>query len=131
MSHGAPPIIPQELLPYESYVEDPKWQIRFTAMWCAALALAVVFAAPQTLRLRNLKESACGLLGVRVRGEYERLPQDDSGSSGDCMQRTASSRPNSLTTAARVLGSFRLWSLPGITLNVGQSACLRFPKDTD
>ncbi|KAJ7703601.1 hypothetical protein B0H17DRAFT_1326798 [Mycena rosella] len=34
----------------------------------------------------------------------------------------AANEANGLTTAARVLGSFRLWSLPGITLNVGQIA---------
>ncbi|KAJ7459234.1 iron reductase [Mycena latifolia] len=122
MSHGAPPVIPTDLLPYESYTEDPKWQTRFTIMWCAALALAVVLAAPQAFSPRNLKASAAGLLGVRVRGAYEGLLQDDKQREGAPIPQRAETptRASALTTAARVLGSFRLWSLPGITLNVGQ-----------
>ncbi|KAJ7501069.1 hypothetical protein B0H11DRAFT_2275407 [Mycena galericulata] len=131
MSTGTPPPIPASLLPYESYTEDPKWQIRFTAMWCAALGLAILLAAPRALSLRSIRESASGLLGVRVRGEYEALPQEEedgkseSASAGDVMgTRTRAGVPvlrrNVLTTAWRILGSLRLWSLPGITLNVGQ-----------
>ncbi|KAJ7703720.1 ferric reductase like transmembrane component-domain-containing protein [Mycena rosella] len=120
MSHGTPPPIPTEFLPYESYTEDPKWQTRFTAMWCGALALAVLLAAPRALGVRNLKESARGLLGVRMRSEYEALPRDNAD-----MPSPPNSKPrprvNGLTTATRVLGSFRLWSLSGITLNIGQS----------
>ncbi|KAJ7710433.1 hypothetical protein B0H17DRAFT_1847 [Mycena rosella] len=119
--HGTPPPIPTQFLPYESYTEDPKWQTRFTAMWCAALGLAVLLAMPRAFALRNLKDSARGLGGVRVRGEYEAVPQEeekyvDAGSRPDATPRKA----NALTTAGRVLGSFRLWSLPGLRLNVGQ-----------
>jgi hypothetical protein len=46
IDHGTPPSVPTALLPYESYTEDPIWQIRFTAMWCAALAFCVLLVAP-------------------------------------------------------------------------------------
>ncbi|KAJ7106542.1 ferric reductase like transmembrane component-domain-containing protein [Mycena epipterygia] len=119
MSHGTPPVIPADLLPYESYVEDPKWQTRFTAMWCAALGLCIILAAPRALRLKSLKERARGMLGIRVRGEYEALPSDDKGGGGSGAIPPLQSA-NALTTTARVLRSSTLWSLPGITLNVGQ-----------
>ncbi|KAK7036346.1 iron reductase [Favolaschia claudopus] len=41
IDHGAPPIIPASLLPYQSYEEDPKWQTRFTIMWVVGLGVCV------------------------------------------------------------------------------------------
>ncbi|KAJ6458581.1 iron reductase [Mycena vitilis] len=124
MSHGAPPIIPTDLLPYESYTEDPKWQTRFTAMWCAALALGILLAAPRAFRKRTLAEGVgAGWLGVRVRGEYEGVPQDEvSEISGDgkAGKELKTEEGSTLVTMGRVLDSVRLWSLPGIPLNVGQ-----------
>ncbi|KAJ7118343.1 hypothetical protein C8R44DRAFT_625928 [Mycena epipterygia] len=119
MSHGTPPVIPSDLLPYESYTEDPKWQTRFTAMWCAALGLALVLAAPRAFSRASVRESVRGLLPVSVRGEYEPLPCEDCGDGAKAAP-TKIAKPNAFTTVARVLGSVRLWSLPGITLNVGQ-----------
>lgn len=119
MSTGTPPIIPSDLLPYESYTEDPKWQIRFTAMWCAALGLAVLLAAPRALFSPRIRESARGFLGVRVRGGYESLPQEEEKTAQAPVPIQNRTVP---TIAARVLGSVQLWSLPGINLNIGQSA---------
>ncbi|KAJ6529454.1 hypothetical protein DFH09DRAFT_1250430 [Mycena vulgaris] len=121
VDHGTPPVIPTDLLPYESYVEDPKWQLRFTAMWCAALGLAIVLAAPSAFRWRHLKKSLWGLGGVRVRGAYGAVPTDEAPAmSRERKQAGGKGRGSALTTAARVVGSARLWSLPGITLNIGQ-----------
>ncbi|KAJ7780047.1 iron reductase [Mycena maculata] len=117
MSTGTPPVIPSDLLPYESYTEDPKWQIRFTAMWCAALGLIVLAAAPSALSLRSIRENARGWLGLRVRGEYDPLPQEACCTE---MKPVPTQRTSKWTTAARVLGSFRLWTLPGLRLNAGQ-----------
>ncbi|KAJ7037152.1 hypothetical protein C8F04DRAFT_1209918 [Mycena alexandri] len=119
--HGAPPIIPSDLLPYESYTEDPKWQGRFTIMWGAALAICILLAAPRAFRLRNLRQSVTGLLGLRVRGQYEAVPtQEDGDTKGAVADRTAIETGNGLTTFGRVLDSMRLWSAPGFPLNVGQ-----------
>ncbi|KAI0312563.1 hypothetical protein OF83DRAFT_1145534 [Amylostereum chailletii] len=41
MSFGAPPTIPTQFQIYNSYVEDPKWQRKFTIIWASFLALAV------------------------------------------------------------------------------------------
>ncbi|KAJ7106539.1 hypothetical protein C8R44DRAFT_885831 [Mycena epipterygia] len=51
-------------------------------MWCVALGLCIILAAPRALRLKSLKERARGMLGIRVRGEYEALPSDDKGGCG-------------------------------------------------
>ncbi|KAF7354432.1 Iron reductase [Mycena venus] len=123
VDHGTPPSIPTDLLPYESYTEDPKWQIRFTAMWCAALGLCVVLAAPRALRLSNLKQALNPrrLLGVRVRGEYEAVPSEPEivGREGRT-EKPRREQGSVVRTIGRVLDSVRLWSLPGIPLNVGQ-----------
>ncbi|KAJ7157681.1 hypothetical protein C8R43DRAFT_1065062 [Mycena crocata] len=122
--HGTPPSIPTDLLPYQSYTEDPKWQLRFSAMWCGALGLCILLALPWSLRLRNLKDSVWGLGGVRVRGAYEAVPSDDLLPSGEGNRNSSGEGRNEkaggITTAARVVASVRLWSPPGITLNVGQ-----------
>jgi hypothetical protein len=122
IDHGTPPSIPTALLPYESYTEDPIWQTRFTAMWCAALAFCVLLAAPRALRLVTFRDLwKNGVWGVRVRGAYESVPQDADadGEKGKIPERDGGS---AVLTAARVVDSVRLWSLPGITLNLGQSA---------
>ncbi|KAJ7431080.1 iron reductase [Mycena galericulata] len=116
MSTAGEPVIPANLLPYESYTEDPIWQTHFTIMWCAAMGLILLLAAPRALSLRGIRESMSGWLGVRVGGEYEALPQEGSSISGP----VPIQRRNAFTTAARVIGSVRLWSLPGISLNFGQ-----------
>ncbi|KAJ7041407.1 hypothetical protein C8F04DRAFT_1391200 [Mycena alexandri] len=119
--HGAPPIIPSDLLPYESYTEDPKWQGRFTIMWAAALAICILLAAPRAFRLRNLRQSVTGLFGLRVRGEYDAVPtQEEDDMKGTVAEMNAIETGHSLTTFGRVLDSMRLWSAPGIPLNVGQ-----------
>ncbi|KAJ7076743.1 hypothetical protein B0H15DRAFT_863285 [Mycena belliarum] len=123
IDHGAQPVIPTDFLPYESYTEDPKWQGRFTAMWGAALALCVLLAAPRALRWRSVKRSVGGLAAVRVRGAYEAVPT--------ITETTTTTNTNTNTikngggwdrvaTLWTVLGSMRLWSAPGITLNAGQ-----------
>ncbi|KAJ7361090.1 iron reductase [Mycena albidolilacea] len=117
VDHGAPPIIPTDLLPYESYTEDPKWQIRFTAMWCAALGLGILLAAPRAFRLQNLQQTA--LLGVRVRGEYEEVPTQEPDTKLE-PKTLEEEKGSPLKTMGRLLDSIRLWSLPGIPLNVGQ-----------
>jgi hypothetical protein len=127
IDHGAPPKIPTALLPYQSYTEDPKWQIRFTAMWCGALGLFVVLASPRALRPSNLRHALrpSRLLGVRLRGVYEPVPNEpqivgnvkDGGT-----EKPRREEGSPLKTIGRVLDGVRLWSLPGIPLNVGQSA---------
>ncbi|KAK7042005.1 iron reductase [Favolaschia claudopus] len=66
VDHGVPPVIPEELRLYNSYVEDPKWQIRFTVVWCSILAVFILLALPRVVH--GLKTGAiwAGIFGVRV-----------------------------------------------------------------
>ncbi|KAJ7199386.1 ferric reductase like transmembrane component-domain-containing protein, partial [Mycena pura] len=123
VDHGTPPTIPADLLPYQSYTEDPKWQSRFTLMWGAALGAAVLVAALQgALRLRSVRDAARALLGVRMRGTYEAVPCCvDECEPPSREKESRASRPSSGTaTVGRVLASMRLWSAPGFPLNIGQ-----------
>ncbi|KAJ7118317.1 hypothetical protein C8R44DRAFT_738261 [Mycena epipterygia] len=83
---------PKDLLPYESYTADPKWLVRFIA-----LGLALVLAAP----LR-------AVAARRLRRWIQRHTKED---------RKTKRKAKGIHD---VLGSVGLWSLPGITLNVGQ-----------
>ncbi|KIY45553.1 hypothetical protein FISHEDRAFT_66860 [Fistulina hepatica ATCC 64428] len=58
MSHGTEPTIPTSLTPYDSYVEDPKWQRRFTIVWTSALAVYVVFNLSRRLKQRRDRRSS-------------------------------------------------------------------------
>ncbi|KAJ7107715.1 hypothetical protein C8R44DRAFT_637013 [Mycena epipterygia] len=131
MSHGTPPVIPQELRPYNSYVEDPKWQIRFTVIWCSVVAFGVVLAMPRMVRGLRTGSAFSGLAGVRVAALYAPLVAElgDDTSTLNSRQSTivedakigAARVPMHWThTAASLLSSFALWSVPGIDLNLGQ-----------
>ncbi|KAJ7931052.1 iron reductase [Mycena leptocephala] len=129
IDHGTPPSIPVALQQYNSYVEDPKWQIRFTLMWCSVLSLGVVLAAPRVVRGLLTGAAFAGVAGVRVAALYAPLASDDDRSStqstivGDIKMgtgRVGRARRNWVYTAASLLSSFALWSIPGIGLNLGQ-----------
>ncbi|KAH9966357.1 hypothetical protein BGW80DRAFT_1342341 [Lactifluus volemus] len=47
---GTPPTIPSQFQIYDSYVEDPKWQLRFTEIWAGCLGLALVLSLPTIFR---------------------------------------------------------------------------------
>ncbi|KAG5635701.1 hypothetical protein H0H81_010349 [Sphagnurus paluster] len=68
---GAPPVIPTELQPYNSYVQDPIWQLRFTYAWTAALALFLLASVPKLFRARGLGWHWVGLGGLGLRGVRE------------------------------------------------------------
>ncbi|KAJ6621017.1 hypothetical protein B0H10DRAFT_2019643 [Mycena sp. CBHHK59/15] len=127
MSHGTPPIIPEALRPYNTYVEDPKWQKHFTVMWCGGLAVCVALAAPRVVRSIRSGRSFTGLAGVRVSDVYAPLPSEDEPSIASLDHRTGKGNgrpPPAPRSRLRVLGSviasMALWSLPGINLNLGQ-----------
>ncbi|KAJ6562161.1 hypothetical protein B0H19DRAFT_1143725 [Mycena capillaripes] len=137
VDHGAPPEIPQELQPYNSYVEDPKWQRRFTLMWGALLGVCVLLAAPRVVRGLRTGAVFAGFMGVRVAGLYAPLPSevsekeefDDSSTRSTLVvadaaeigtERRLGGRKHWIYTAVRLLSSFALWHIPGIDLNIGQ-----------
>jgi len=102
-----------------SYVEDPKWQRRFTAIWAGCLGLALVLSFPILYRAYRAGRVFTGLFGVRE-GNEER---------GYVPASTITRKKTVLTKEhRRPFGtlipflSFLLWSPLGVGLNVGQSA---------
>ncbi|KAK1924119.1 putative ferric reductase transmembrane component [Papiliotrema laurentii] len=45
------PVIPDQFKIYDSYTEDPKWQIKFTIIWTSVLAFTTLCSIPYTYRL--------------------------------------------------------------------------------
>ncbi|KAJ6586450.1 ferric reductase like transmembrane component-domain-containing protein [Mycena vulgaris] len=130
MSHGTPPVIPEALLPYNTYIEDPKWQVRFTIIWGSLLGVCVVCAAPRVINGLRSGTALAGLAGVRVAELYAPLPSDDDadalsqttavGSARSVSGPSAGPARNWVHTTASLLSSFTLWNIPGISLNLGQ-----------
>ncbi|KAK6981550.1 iron reductase [Favolaschia claudopus] len=89
VDHGAPPIIPASLLPYQSYEEDPKWQTRFTIMWVVGLGVCV------------------GVWGV-----WGWVPRRRG--------RGGAAKVGRLGRTVVAVDSLRMWTPPGLGLNVGQ-----------
>ncbi|KAI0027920.1 ferric reductase like transmembrane component-domain-containing protein [Vararia minispora EC-137] len=116
MSFGKPPTVPTQFQIYDSYAEDPKWQITFTKIWCGCLAAAVGLSAPRFLRAVRRRRAHVDLFGVR----------DDSGRAYESVtQLREFPRPKSkfsemLAGILRMLGSVLLWSPLGVGLDVGQ-----------
>ncbi|KAF9219855.1 iron reductase, partial [Gyrodon lividus] len=114
MSAGAPPVIPSSLQIYNSYVEDPIWQRKFTIIWCSVLGLAIATSLPSLVRSLKNGRSLKGFFGVsedlQKRGyttttNDEKLPLPPS------------------YNASKFFYSFssiRQWSLPYVALNAGQ-----------
>nr|GAT50545.1 iron reductase [Mycena chlorophos] len=119
--HGTAPSLSAPNLPYQSYALDPRWQKRFTAMWVAALGACIFIAVLRgSLRLRNLKNAAKNLLGIRVRGLYETVPCCLDGDLPDKRPKVDARPTGALVRLGRALNALRLWSLPGLDLNAGQ-----------
>lgn len=134
-----------------SYVEDPKWQIKFTIAWTVVLAFVVVIALPRHLvslfshRPRRgrwldgvfgVMEDWRGWNGARYNllndqvGEKDLSVSTGAVSKSKCSSTASASssqrkgRPARTRMAARILsslGAVFYWTPPGIGLNAGQS----------
>ncbi|KAJ7676603.1 hypothetical protein DFH06DRAFT_1079741 [Mycena polygramma] len=128
MDHGTPPAIPQELQQYNSYVEDPKWQRRFTLMWCLPLALLVLCAAPRVVRGLRTGAGLVGLAGVGVgAGVQLVVGGDEEKLEGNTTLRTGTQhtlvgdKPSPRGRRRRWMHwSILCWSVPSVELNLGQ-----------
>lgn len=98
-----------------SYVEDPKWQRKFSIIWASLAGFAIIVSIPHLLRSFRRGRAFKGFFGVSeqlARKYYypviseEKIPQRSD-------RRAAG--------LFRSLGSVTLWSLPGLELNMGQS----------
>ncbi|KAF9256526.1 hypothetical protein L218DRAFT_936602 [Marasmius fiardii PR-910] len=133
---GAPPVVPPEFQLYNSYEEDPKWQRKFTTIWCSGLAASVAFSLPYLVKSFRNRRVFAGLTGVGERNYgYTVAPDDDldaksTGSDNDSKMTSSEiqrseSRGRSILQAQvegilSMLFSSLLWSAPGLGVNVGQ-----------
>ena len=102
--------------PSSSYEEDPKWQRKFTIVWCSALAAATVLSLPYLVRSFRNGRLYTGMMGVSERWGYEPIAQKE-----EVRLQVRRSRRRALEGRLSVIGGMLLWTAPGIGLNVGQS----------
>ncbi|KIP02610.1 hypothetical protein PHLGIDRAFT_78922, partial [Phlebiopsis gigantea 11061_1 CR5-6] len=113
---GAPPVIPVEFQQYNSYIEDPKWQRKFSIVWASAVALAVVASLPHLWRSLRTGSAYKGLFGI----------SEDFGANYSAVRSSPQQEPlahrkrNSVLAAVETALSILRWSLPGIELDFGQ-----------
>lgn len=96
-----------------SYVEDPKWQRKFSIIWAAGVGIAVLAAVPQVVRaLRRGRLFRGWLFGVSEGRNYTPAVGNDV---------VPPKSKRRVFGLLETLGSVSLWSLPGIELDIGQS----------
>ncbi|OSC98326.1 iron reductase [Trametes coccinea BRFM310] len=115
---GAPPVIPTELQQYNSYVEDPKWQRKFSIIWAAGIAVAVLLALPSVLlALRRGRLFRSWLVGVSENPSKRNYAPAAGDIAEDVVPKKAKRRVCGLL---ETVWSATFWSLPGIELDLGQ-----------
>ncbi|KAK0436227.1 iron reductase [Armillaria borealis] len=116
MSTGTPPTIPAEFQQYNSYVEDPKWQRRFTAIWASCVGAAILYSLPYLVRSVRNKRTWVWFQGIgedfSAKGIYVPLQQATPPRSIPAKNR--------LESIVGTIGSITLWTPPLLALNVGQ-----------
>ncbi|THU95209.1 hypothetical protein K435DRAFT_779113 [Dendrothele bispora CBS 962.96] len=122
--HGTPPSIPTEFQLYNSYVEDPKWQTKFSIIWAALVAGAVLYSFPRFAKSVLNGKAFVGFWGLR---EQWGIDSDRD------RNRTTGGRSNERVRNGSSLGSFLsglqgpfsivrsmfLWTLPVLRWNLG------------
>jgi ferric-chelate reductase len=101
---------------YSSYVEDPKWQIKFTIIWCSGVALALAVSLQSLVLGLRHGRSLKGITGVSETNAYQSAHSDDK------EPPPTSRRGRRLVGAWNALVSPMYWSPPKLELNLGQSA---------
>lgn len=133
---GTPPAIPAQFQVYKyvddifcsvqqnsklspqrsSYVEDPKWQRRFTEIWVGCLGLAIVLSLPSIYRAFRARRAFIGPFGVWEGRSYAPVPTTPQ------KEAALHSKHNKALGRLSIFGSVLLWSPLGVGLNLGQSA---------
>ncbi|KAI0270454.1 iron reductase [Gloeopeniophorella convolvens] len=116
---GKPPAIPDQFQIYNSYVEDPKWQHRFTAVWASCLGLFIVLSLPTVNRALRAGREFTGLLGVwedlKLRG------YTTARASGSYREETTPTTGlNRSQGWLVIIRSALMWSPLGFSLDLGQ-----------
>jgi ferric-chelate reductase len=102
-----------------SYVEDPKWQRRFTEIWVGCLGLAIVLSLPSIYRAFRARRAFIGPFGVWEGRSYALVPTTSQ------KEVVLHSKHNKALLRLSIFRSVLLWSPLGVGLNLGQSA---FPE---
>ncbi|KAG1893580.1 iron reductase [Suillus fuscotomentosus] len=110
----AAPVVPSSFQIYNSYVEDPKWQIKFTIIWCSGLALTVVVSIPSLILGLRHGRSLKGITGISETDGYQ--PAHSDGKEPPPIRR----RHRRLVGAWNALISPTYWSPVKLGLNLGQ-----------
>ncbi|KAF5362637.1 hypothetical protein D9758_009626 [Tetrapyrgos nigripes] len=120
--HGEPPSIPTEFELYNSYVEDPKWQRKFSIIWASLVAGAVLYSLPHLIKALWQGKAFVGFWGLRE--EWNIDEADGAGTTTANRERRNATRGSSLWNKLQglflVFRSMFLWTLPGLRLNLGQ-----------
>jgi predicted ferric reductase len=110
----AAPVVPSSFQIYNSYVEDPKWQIKFTIIWCSGVALAVAVSVPSLILGLRHGRSLKGITGISETNGYQSANFDDK------EPPPTHRRSRRLVGAWNALISPTYWSPPKLGLNLGQ-----------
>ncbi|KAI0049071.1 iron reductase [Auriscalpium vulgare] len=112
---GAPPVIPPEFQIYDSYVEDPKWQHKFTAIYASIIGAAIVLSLPRLVRAMKARREFTGLLGVweDVSGQRRYVSMGDG-------KKVPERRRKVMAGWINMVTSVLLWSPLGVGLTLGQ-----------
>lgn len=106
---------------FSSYVEDPIWQGKFTAIWCSCLGAAIVISLPSlvhALRQGRALEGFFGVSGDSGKAGYSAVVSEEK------TPAPSRSRGHKIATYWDSVISVRQWSVPYVELNTGQSAYL-------
>lgn len=98
-----------------SYVVDPIWQRRFSAIWATFAAVAILVSLPHFLRSLKHGRSLRGLFGVS-----ESIAAQRYAAIGDAEVKPRTRR-RTVSGIIETASSLFWWSLPGIGLTLGQS----------
>jgi hypothetical protein len=104
-----------------SYIEDPKWQRKFTIIWASLVGVAVLASAPHLFNSIKRKRAFKGFFGISEdiqRKNYTSIAATSDEHVPDHNRRQA-------LKPLLLLRSLLLWSLPGLRLNLGQSTFQR------
>lgn len=123
MSHGTPPVIPDEFKQANVFEVDPEWQRKFSIVWASCVAAAVLYSLPHLLRSIKNGRAYEDFFGVTERWQTL-APRSTTSSSGRASTVPNTRRSGGVKRAAEtvlgVIASFALWSIPGLGLNLGQ-----------
>ncbi|KAJ3488444.1 hypothetical protein NLJ89_g11617 [Agrocybe chaxingu] len=117
---GTPPVLPIEFRRYNSYVEDPKWQRKFSTIWPAVAGLFVLLALPHLVRSIRSGRAFSSVWGVTEEFGHARYEAVGTSKSRAMRRGGRGSALRKVEAALSRIGAWLYWTLPGIGLNLGQ-----------